>query len=334
MKTRKIKPDDEIKKANKKTTDELSQYDYHKLTLEELTKHFQVSLTSGLDKDYAANLLVKNGKNLIKHDHENPLKILYKYLLTGFCGVLWIGALICFLAWKPIGQPPDPTNLGLGILLVIVILLQAAFTAFQDWSSNRVMKSIKNMMPCSASVIRNGVELKILAEDLVVGDLVVLSYGNKVPADIRIIETHDLKFDKSMLTGENEAIESSVHHTDESYLESKNIAFMTTLITNGQGKGVVVAVGEQTMIGKITKLTTETKNQQTSLQKEITRFVIFIVAIAVSTVVVLLIVWASWLRIHYPNYIDTPTMMVNVIGVLVAFIPTGNTTQKFSYFKI
>jgi sodium/potassium-transporting ATPase subunit alpha len=171
------------------------------------------------------------------------------------------------------------------------------------------MKSIKNMMPSAASVIRNGVEQKILAEDLVVGDLVVLSYGNKVPADIRLIESHDLKFDKSMLTGESEAIESSVICTDKVYVESKNIAFMTTLITNGQGKGVVVEVGDMTMIGKIAKLTAETKNRQTSLQKEITRFVIFIVAIAISTVVVLIIVWATWLRVHYPTYIDTSSMV-------------------------
>jgi len=102
------------------------------------------------------------------------------------------------------------------------------------------MKSIKNMMPTQAVVIRNGVEKKIQVEELVVGDLVVLSYGTKVPADIRITETRDLKFDKSMLTGESEAIEGTVECTDERYVESKNIAYMTTLITNGQGKGIVI----------------------------------------------------------------------------------------------
>ena len=96
------------------------------------------------------------------------------------------------------------------------------------------------MMPSSATVIRNGIEKKIYAEELVVGDLVILSYGTKVPADIRLIETHDLKFDKSMLTGESESIDSNVDCTSEMYTESKNIAFMTTLITNGQGKGIVV----------------------------------------------------------------------------------------------
>ena len=107
-----------------------------------------------------------------------------------------------------IGDPnPDPTNLGLGILLFIVIMLQAAFEAFQDWSSSKVMNSIKGMMAADATVIRNGVEMKISAEKIVVGDLVVLTYGTKVPADLRLIECADLRFDRSMLTGESEAIE-------------------------------------------------------------------------------------------------------------------------------
>src|SRR6185312_8514710 len=152
-----------------------------------------------------------------------------------------MGALICFLAWRPIGNPPDPTNLGLVILLIIVIFLQAAFSAFQDWSSSHIMKSLKNMMPSSATVIRNGKESRIPATDLVVGDLVLLEYGSKVPADIRIIESHDLKFDRSILTGESEAVDGAVECTDNSYNETKNIAFMTTLVTQGQGRGIVVA---------------------------------------------------------------------------------------------
>jgi sodium/potassium-transporting ATPase subunit alpha len=157
-----------------------------------------------------------------------------------------------------------------------VILLQAAFSAFQDWSSGKVMKSIKNMMPSAATVIRDGTEFKIPIEEVVVGDLVLLEYGHKVPADVRIIESHDLKFDKSMLTGESEAIEGTIECTDECYVESKNIAFMTTLITNGQGKGIVVATGDQTMMGKIAGLTSSSAEKQTSLQKEISRLDPFI----------------------------------------------------------
>ena len=229
-------------------------------------------------------------------------------------------------AWKPIGDlspPADPTNLGLGILLIVVIFLQAGFSAFQDWSSNKVMNSIKNMMPGSAIVIRNGHEINIPVEEVVVGDLVHLAYGNKVPGDVRIIESHDLRFDKSMLTGESEAIEGTVECTDNRYVESKNIAYMTTLITNGQGKGVVVAVGDQTFMGRIASLTNDTNETKGSLQIEIKRFVMTISILAIVTMILLVVVWAAVIRVKYPNFIDVPSLMVRSISLIVGFIPSG-----------
>jgi sodium/potassium-transporting ATPase subunit alpha len=224
---------------------------------------------------------------------------------------------------KGIGQPPDITNLGLGILLIVVIFLQAIFSAFQDWSSNKVMSSIKNMMPSQATVIREGNECKIPTAEIVPGDVVVLPYGAKVPCDVRVIETKDLKFDKSMLTGESEAVEATIDCTDETFLESKNIGFMSTLITNGQGRGICIATGRNTMIGKIATLTSETGQKKTRLQKEIIRFVIFIAILAVITVVILIIIWGAYLYPNYPNFISAPAMIVNVIGCFVAYIPTG-----------
>lgn len=112
-------------------SDDLTNYDHHKLQFGDIAKRFSVSLQNGLDTEYAANLLIKNGKNLLKQENKSLLAKTCGYLFTGFCGVLWIGAFICFLAYKPIGNPPDSTNLGLAFLLVIVILLQAAFSAFQ-----------------------------------------------------------------------------------------------------------------------------------------------------------------------------------------------------------
>lgn len=246
------------------------------------------------------------------------------YLFGGFCWLLWIAAFICFLAWKPIGEPnPDPTNLGLAILLLLVIGLQAGFEAFQDWSSSKVMNSIKGMMAAEASVIRNGVEMKIPADKIVVGDLVVLTYGTKVPADLRIIESADLRFDRSMLTGESEAIEASITATDDNYTESKNIGFMATMITNGTGKGIITQTGSNTMIGSIALLTSSAKEEKTTLQKEINNFVILIAVLAISTVVICFIVWGAWIHISYPTFITVSVMLVNAIAILVAFIPTG-----------
>jgi len=121
--------------------------DNHKISLESLAQRFQVSLTAGLEETYASLTLIKNGKNKLTQKKNNYILKFLSYFFTGFCGLIWVAAIICILAWKPIGNPPDPTNLGLGIMLILVIFIQAAFTAFQDWSSSKVMKSIKNMMP-------------------------------------------------------------------------------------------------------------------------------------------------------------------------------------------
>ena len=121
--------------------------------------------------------------------------------------------------------------------------------------------------------------------------------------------------------------EGTVESTDERYVESKNIAYMTTLITQGQGKGVVIETGDRTLMGSISKLTTETVQRKTSLQKEITRFVVFIVIIAVSTVVVLLIVWGTWLQKHYPTFIDLPTM-VNINYFIIFLFAKFNSSYE------
>ena len=184
---------------------------YHKMTIDELNREFNTSCQDGLTSEKASQLLVEHGPNLLAPPQTHYFRKIMGYLFGGFCWLLWIGAISCFLAYQPVGstggQTPDPTNLGLGILFLIVIGLQAAFEAFQDWSSSKVMKSIKGMMAADSTLVRNGAECKVPASQLVPGDLVVLSYGNKVPADLRLIESADLKFDRAMLTGESEAVE-------------------------------------------------------------------------------------------------------------------------------
>ena len=301
----------------------LAEHQYHKFSSEKLCHLFDTSFQHGLTSDKAQMLLLKHGKNEMKKPSTHVMAKLFKYCFSGFCWLLWIGSLICFIAWKPIGDPPDVTNLGLAILLLLVIGLQAVFEAFQDWSSSKVMKSIKNLIPSDATVIRNGIECKVTVSELVPGDIVMLYNGAKVPADLRLIETNDLKFDRSMLTGESEAIDGYVSYTDDNYNESKNIAFMTTLVTNGNGKGVVTSTGVHTMIGSIANIALNSKQKPTTLQLEIKNFVRLIAILALSTVFVCLIVWYAWIHRFYPKHIQVSEMMVNTIAILVAFIPTG-----------
>ncbi|KAK9679329.1 hypothetical protein K7432_016317 [Basidiobolus ranarum] len=309
-------------KKDKNLEEELA-IDYHKLNLHELSLRFNTSLENGLDVANAETRLASHGKNQISPPPSKLLAKIFDYCFGGFCGILWFASCICFISWKPLGDPPQATNLGLAILLLLVIFVQAGFNAYQDWSSSKVMNSINGMLPANALVNRGGQKVRIPVSDLVVGDVVYLSYGNKVPADARVISCSDLKFDKSVLTGESDPIAATIDMTDENYLESKNVALMGTLTTNGEGVGVVVSTGDRTVMGKIAKLSSNAGTSKTLLQIEISRFVKLIAAMSFTTATFVMILWAAWLRRSYPGFLNLSNALVNAIAVLVAFVPEG-----------
>jgi sodium/potassium-transporting ATPase subunit alpha len=168
--------------------------------------------------------------------------------------------------------------------------------------SSQVMKSIHSMLPANCIVLRDGEKKQIAASDLVIGDLVVLSLGIKVPADLRLVEvSSDLKFDRSILTGESDAISGTVTMTDNNYLETKNIAFMSTHCTQGSGLGMVVSTGDKTVLGRISKLTSAKDEETTLLQQEINSFIVKVACFSIVLGVILIAVWAAWLQ-KYVSY--------------------------------
>ena len=192
--------------------DYFANLDFHVLDSSKLFKELDVTPDQGLSTAEAVTRLSQNGKNTFPRHRENYLKKLFFYVFGGFCSVLWIGVIIFFICWRPLGDPnPAPYNLGLAILVIIVIILQASFSAFQDWSTARTMKSILNLLPAETVAVRDGSSSKISSADLVVGDIVKISVGNKVPADMRLLSTSgDVRFDSSMLTGESEEVEEQL----------------------------------------------------------------------------------------------------------------------------
>lgn len=163
---------------------------------------------------------------------------------------------------------------------------------FQDWSTSRVMSSIKDMLPEQCNVTRDGQLVHIQAEDLVPGDLVTVKAGNKLPADLRFIEvSSDLKLDRSVLTGESRPIAGTVDHTDVNYLETQNIGLQGTHCIIGSAVGLVVATGDRTVFGRIATLTNEPKTQMTTLEREVLYFVGFICAIMFTMIIAVVIIW-------------------------------------------
>lgn len=143
------------------------------------------------------------GRNEPSKPPTHYTKKIFGYFFKGFGIILLLGAILVFVSWKPLGEPsPAVANLALGIVLVAVFVIQAAFNAWQDWSSSRVMASITNLLPDHCLVLRDGVQSSITSLDIVPGDILYLKAGNKLPADVRFVQiSSDAKFDRSILTG-------------------------------------------------------------------------------------------------------------------------------------
>ncbi|SNX88120.1 K, P-type ATPase [Melanopsichium pennsylvanicum] len=311
-------------KKDQSDADFFGSLDYHTVDANALAQRFNVHPDSGLDGAAATRRLERNGKNVLTQKKNKYWLKLFNYTFGGFCSILWIGVIVFFISWKPLGNPPQAYNLALAIVVLIVIFFQALFNAFQDWSTQKVMNSILHLLPENATVIRDGEHKTISASDLVVGDVCILSTGNKVPADMRIIKASaDLKFDRAVLTGESEEIPGTVEPTETNFLETRNIAFLGTHVCNGNATGIVVLTGQRTVMGRINKLTNDDKDKPTQLQKEISRFVKIIICLTVTVVLIMLITWLAWLRRDHPAFLSTVGILTNLMSLVVAFVPEG-----------
>lgn len=244
----------------------------HTMTIEQLCKNLNTNSASGLTAAEAALRLTSRGKNMLVLKKPNPLRKVVTFFFGGFGPLLWGSALLCFIAWKPVGDPPDPVNCALAIVLCCVGLIQGSFSALQDYSSGKVMKSVLSMTTPFASVIRNNKEATIPASNLVVGDILGFEGGEKFAADVRFLEIHGVQMNNSNLTGESEPVHASLKPTNENFMQSRNIGFYGCDITEGTGKGIVIATGNETVLGKIAVLA-NAKGPKTPFQIEIDRLV-------------------------------------------------------------
>merc|ERR1711936_618948 len=206
--------------------------------------------------------------------------------------LLWIGAILCFLAYgiqaSAYEEPPDD-NLYLGIVLSAVVTVTGIFSYYQEAKSAKIMESFKNLVPQYAVVRRNGEKITVKAAELTLGDIVDIKFGDRVPADLRVIEARGFKVDNSSLTGESEPQSRSPEFTNENPLETKNLAFFSTNAVEGTCVGMVVNIGDNTVMGRIAGLASGLEGGQTPIAKEIEHFIHIITGVAVFLAVIFLI---------------------------------------------
>ncbi|RXM99225.1 Sodium/potassium-transporting ATPase subunit alpha-1 [Acipenser ruthenus] len=294
--------------------------DDHKLTLEELHQKYGTDLSRGLTVARAAEILLRDGPNCLTPPPTTPEWVKFcKQMFGGFCMLLWIGAVLCFFAYgiqAAVDEEPVTDNLYLGIVLAAVVFITGCFSYYQEAKSSKIMESFKNMVPQQALVIRDGEKNSINAEEVVVGDLVEVKGGDRIPADLRIISSNGCKVDNSSLTGESEPQTRTPDFTNENPLETRNIAFYSTSCVEGTACGIVINTGDHTVMGRIATLASGLEVGQTPLSIEIEHFIHIITGVAVflgvSFFILSLILGYSWLE-----------AVVFLIGIIVANVPEG-----------
>ncbi|QIX01269.1 hypothetical protein AMS68_006786 [Peltaster fructicola] len=318
-------PHSEKSKKAKPAEIEFSNVDNHTASIDTLLARFSSPRASGLTSTQAQQKLKEVGPNMPSKPPSRWFQKTISYLFGGFGSILFIAGILVFIAWQPLGQPnPQVANLALAIVLEIVWVVQAFFSWWQDFSSSRVMASISTMLPEQCIVLRDGQQKQIEGREVVPGDILRITLGNKLPADVRFIEvSSDARFDRSILTGETVPLLGSVDSTDDNYLETACIGMAGTHCVSGSAWGLVLDTGDRTVFGRIAKLTSTPKGGLTPLQREIYIFVGIIVCLMLTMVLVVIGVWAGYLRYQHPDWINVPTLIVSCVSVAVAFIPEG-----------
>ncbi|KAJ9582089.1 hypothetical protein L9F63_003545, partial [Diploptera punctata] len=239
-------------------------------------------------------------------------------MFGGFSALLWIGAVLCFIAYiiedNTLSHSDD--NMYLGIVLAVVVFVTGIFTYFQSRKSSKIMESFKKMVPREAMVIRDGKSRVISVADLVLGDIVEMKTGDIIPADVRLIEVQGFKVDNSSLTGESEPQSRTTECTNENPLETKNLAFFSSSALEGTAKGVVINCGDDTVVGRIAGLASGLEDKETPLSRELGHFIRIITGIAVSIGVIFFIL-ALLLGYYWVEAV------VFLIGIIVANVPEG-----------
>jgi ABC-type branched-subunit amino acid transport system ATPase component len=211
----------------------------HKYSLSDVESILRTNLSKGLTSADASARLLRDGPNMLTPPKQTPWWVkLLKQLVGGFQLMLVGAAILCWIVAN-LSDPVDSQTNFLGYVLVAVVVFTGVFAFFQEAKSDKVMEGFKALTPSRCHVIRDGAVIECAAGDLVIGDVVEVQFGEKVPADLRIIQTANLKVDNSSLTGEAEPLSRSVDCTHDNPMETKNIAFYGTFFTEGSGRGVV-----------------------------------------------------------------------------------------------
>ena len=286
------------------------------LKKDEILKSLGTNEKNGLQYEQVKKRQNEYGKNKLKEKKKESLFIKFLKQFNDFMIIiLIIASIISAIVSKMQGENDYVDS----IIIIGIVIFNALMGVIQEAKAEKSIEALKKMTPQIAKVIRDGKKRKINAEDLVKGDIIELEAGNYVPADCRILESHNLKIEESSLTGETEpSLKDAdiICKKDIPLGDMKNMAFMASITVNGHGRAVVTDTGMNTKVGQIANMIIEDEAPETPLQKKLGEVGKIL---GLACLVICIVIFIMGLIKH----IEPVEMFMTSVGLAVAAIPEG-----------
>jgi len=290
---------------------------WHTKNIKEIERELRTNINTGLgDKDVQIRQ-DEFGKNKIEEGKKESLFVKFLNQFKDFMIIILIIAAIISAIVSYIEGTGDYFD---SIIIIAIVVFNGIMGLIQEAKAEKSIEALKKMSAPVAKVRRNGKALTVNGEDIVPGDIVILETGCYVPADIRLINTYNLKLEESSLTGETEAVEkdeNAVFNNQKVPLgDMKNMVFAGTAVVNGHAEGIVTNIGMNTEVGKIASMIITNEAPQTPIQKKLSE-VGKVLGIACVVICALIFV------IGVIKKISVVEMFMTSVGLAVAAIPEG-----------
>jgi Ca2+-transporting ATPase len=237
--------------------------EYYCIPYEHVASELDTQLENGLSSSEVERRLRERGYNELA---ERPRPGFLKLLMGQFNNFLIIILIVAAVVSLLLGEITD------AIAIMVIVVLNAVVGVIQESKAEAALAALKKMAAPNAQVIRDGHQVTVPSRELVVGDIVLIEAGNYIPADIRLIESVNLKVEEASLTGESVPVDKEANVTlsaDIPVGDRRNSAFMSTLVTYGRGKGIVTGTGMHTQIGLIAEMLQSYEDEATPLQEKL-----------------------------------------------------------------
>ena len=286
------------------------------LRKEEVLRKLNTDEKQGLTEKEVQERQEKYGKNKLQEKKKESFIVKFIKQFNDFMIIILIIASIISAVVSKMQGENDYVD---SIIIIGIVVFNALMGVIQEAKAEKSIEALKQMTPQLAKTIRNGKTVEVNAEELVKGDIIILDAGNFVPADCRILESHNLKIEESSLTGETQGAEKDadvICSKNAPLGDMKNMAFMASITVNGHGKAVVTDTGMNTKVGQIANMIIEDEAPQTPLQKKLGE-VGKILGLACLAICVIIFVMGLI------KHIEPVEMFMTSVGLAVAAIPEG-----------